>query len=121
MVCLEVVETHPLQAAVSFLLVLSASVILLSAYQVSAEAVPEVNFFGEKVYLRGRVRRLAEASVEEVEGLAKGWIKLLVSLQLRHAREYLAYGAWAPAVLEASRAYRMIKKLWRTTSSTARP
>ncbi|NPA84530.1 MAG: hypothetical protein GXO07_00820 [Crenarchaeota archaeon] len=102
------------------MLLLSAAVIVLSAYQASAEAIPEMKFLGERAYLRGRRLRLAEAAVEEVELSLKGPAKVLALLPLRHAREYLAYEAWGPAVYEASRAYRLIKKLLRTTSSRAR-
>lgn len=109
-------ETHPLQAAVSSLLILSSIIVLLSAYQVSAEVVPEIEFFGENVYLRKRKMKLAEAVVEELREISKGPKKLFVALMLKHAEEYLGYGAWGAAVYEANRAFEILKRLSKTTS-----
>ena len=112
-------ETHPLQAAVSALLLLSSAIILLSAYQASAESFPEVEYFKKRVVVRGTSMSLAEACVEAVRRTLKGPARALLVLSLRHAREYLSYGAFTAAAYEASRAYRFYKKLkrlWRTTS-----
>jgi hypothetical protein len=112
-----VVETNPLQVAVSGLLAFSAIIIMISAYQASTETVPEIELFKETVVLRGRKVRLAEALVNLVDERIRGPKRLLLALSLRHAKEYLSYGAWTAAAYEASRAYEMFKRLSRTTSS----
>ena len=107
---------HPLQAAITALLIFSALIIILTAYQASTEVIPDIGLFEEKIYINNKEITLAEEAVDLVRKKIKGIYKLLLALPLRHAKEYLSYGAYGPAVYEASRAYRILKKLVRTTS-----
>ena len=107
---------HPLQAAVTGLLLFSAFIIVLTAYQASTEVIPDIKLFEESIYVNGKERVLAEEAVDEVDRRVRMPYRLLLLLSLRHAKEYLSYGAYGPAVYEASRAYRIFKRLSRTTS-----
>jgi hypothetical protein len=104
---------HPLQIAISLLLVLSAAIVLMTAFQASTEVVPDLEFFNEVIYYEKKRTTLVKAMVEEVRKLkVKGVRKVAVKFLLKNANEYLKFGIWGAAALEASRAF----KLSRTTS-----
>ena len=106
---------HPLQAAVSFLFLLSALIVLLTAFQASTEVLPELDFLKDKVAYEGIDASLAEAMVREVKKLkVKAWLRPLIFFLLKNADEYLKFGILSAAATEASRAYSLMKR-WRTT------
>lgn len=103
------------------MLALSAFIIVLTSYQASTEVIPDPKFLSEVIILRKKKEIVAKVAVEIVDKKVKGLTRLLLLLPLRHAKEYLGYGAYGPAVCEASRAYKLFMKLSRTTSRRGRP
>ncbi len=101
------------------MLAFSAFIIVLTAYQASTEVIPDIKLFEELIYVNRKEKVLAEEAVDVVDKRIKMPYRILLLLSLRHAKEYLSYGAYGPAVYEASRAYRIFKKLLRTTSRRA--
>jgi len=109
-VCEEEVEVHPLQAAISFLLILAAAIVLLTAFQASTEVIPDLEVLADPVYYEGKRRKLVEAMVEEVDKMEKKGVKGLVAkFLLKNAKEYLKYEIWGAAALGASRAYKLLR------------
>jgi len=104
---------HPLQIAISLLLLLSAFIVVLTAFQASTEVVPDLEPLVDKVYVEGRELRMVEAIVEEVRRLKPNGIvsKIVTRFLLKNAEEYLKFNIWGAAALEASRAYEVIKRL----------
>ena len=103
---------HPLQAAISFLLLLSAFIIALTAFQASTETLPDLEPLAEKIYVDGKERMLVRAMIEEVRAMkTKGPLsKLIVKFLLKNAEEYMKFRIWGAAAMEASRAYKVIKR-----------
>ncbi len=112
---------HPLQLAISFLFVLSAVIVMLTAFQASTEVVPDLDFFVEKVHYEGKTRPLIIAMLEEVKRLPKRGLRGLVArFLIKNAEEYVRFEIWGAAAVELSRAYTVLKSS-RTTSERRQP
>ncbi|ALU12554.1 hypothetical protein EYM_05100 [Ignicoccus islandicus DSM 13165] len=99
-----------LQLAIAFLLVLTAVIIVLTTFQITTEVYPDLEFLTWKVYYGGREATLVEAMVREVDSMEKRGLRGLVGrFLLRNAKEYLKFGVWGAAAVEASRAYKLLK------------
>ncbi len=99
-----------LQLSIALLMVLTAVIITLTAFQITTEVYPDLEFLTWKVHVEGREESLVELMVREVDSLEKRGLKGLAGrFLLRNAKEYLKFGAWGAAAVEASRAYKLLK------------